>query len=98
MLLLLPFPSSIPSILNRAPQAHVRLSDETILSDPALQTSMHKTYADTSKLLGYTGGHWAYALNTNDTAGVPLGVDGEVPERERRLGVYILGWESIEVS
>lgn len=59
---------------------------------------MHKTYADTSKLLGYTGGYWTYALNTNDTAGAPVGVDAEMPECERRLGIYILGWESIEVS
>lgn len=62
---------------------------------------MNKTYADTAQLVGYTGGHWAYALNTNDTAGVPASngneEEEEVPEGERRLGVYILGWESIEL-
>ncbi|KAK3356563.1 hypothetical protein B0T25DRAFT_536995 [Lasiosphaeria hispida] len=79
--------------------AHVRLSDDTTLSDSALQTSMHKTYADTFKLVGFTGGYWAYALNTNETSGVPTAAEsGEwVPEGERRLGVYVLGWESIEL-
>lgn len=81
-------------------KAHVRLSDNTILSDPALQVSMHKTYADTFKLVGFTGGYWAYALNTNETSGMPTAAElGEwVPEGERRLGVYVLGWESIEVG
>jgi hypothetical protein len=60
---------------------------------------MHKTYLDTYKLLGFTGGDWAYAINTNETSGVPCSPSAEkvVPTRERRLAVYLLGWESIEV-
>jgi hypothetical protein len=60
---------------------------------------MHKTYLDTYKLLGFTGGDWAYAINTNETSGGPCRPSAEkiVSIRERRLGVYLLGWESIEV-
>lgn len=60
---------------------------------------MHKTYTDTYKIRGFTGGHWSYASNTNETHGVPSDVVPEprVAEGDRRLGVYFLGWESIEV-
>jgi hypothetical protein len=60
---------------------------------------MHKTYVDTYKLLGFTGGDWVYAIDTNETSGVPCSasVEKAVPLRERRLAVYALGWESIEV-
>lgn len=60
---------------------------------------MHKTYLDTYKLLGFTGGDWAYAINTNETSGVPCSPSAEkvVSITERRLAVYLLGWESIEV-
>jgi hypothetical protein len=61
---------------------------------------MYKTYRDTFGSLGFMGGHWAYAINTNDTNGVPYNVspDTVVAEEDRRLGVYYLGWESTEVS
>lgn len=60
---------------------------------------MHKTYLDAYQFLGFKGGFWAYAMNTNDIRGVPLKLDGEVtvPEGQRRLAIYPLGWESMEV-
>jgi hypothetical protein len=60
---------------------------------------MHKTFTDTYKLLGFTTGGWSYAMNTNETSGTlcNLSTQPVVPLEERRLAVYILGWESIEV-
>lgn len=76
----------------------IRLSDNAPLTDKALQTSMHKTYTDAYKLTGFTGGNWSYALNTNSSGGALCNpAEKMVPEGERRLGVYFLGWESIEV-
>jgi hypothetical protein len=48
---------------------------------------------------GFVGGHWAYALNSNNTNGLLVHqVEGRwVEEKERRLACYYLGWESIEV-
>ncbi|KAK9366687.1 hypothetical protein V1509DRAFT_628781 [Lipomyces kononenkoae] len=79
--------------------ACIRLTDDAPLFDAALQRSMHKTYLDTYKLLGFTGGTWEYAINTNETSGVPCNIPQEklVPQAERRLAVYPLGWESIEL-
>ncbi|KAL7906559.1 hypothetical protein GGI35DRAFT_111286 [Trichoderma velutinum] len=77
--------------------ACIRLRDDAPLEDEALQKSMHKTYSDTYQIPGFTGGYWAYATNTNETAGVPC--SSPAPERisARRLGVYYLGWDSIEL-
>jgi len=62
---------------------------------------MHKTYTDTYKIAGFTGGQWGYALDSNESRGRPLygnsAFEKAVPAEERRLGVYLLGWESIEV-
>ncbi|KAH7160437.1 hypothetical protein B0J13DRAFT_541119 [Dactylonectria estremocensis] len=79
--------------------ACIRLADDAPLSDTALQRSMIKTYTDTYKMLGFTGGNWGYSMNANESAGVPLRPASEDPisEGERRLGVYFLGWESIEL-
>lgn len=61
---------------------------------------MHKTYSDTYQIPGFTGGYWAYALNSNETAGVPCSSPAPetIPKSNRRLGVYYLGWDSIEVA
>ena len=59
---------------------------------------MHKTYTDTYKLLGFTGGYWAYAINTNDVSGVSCyKPEKTVLPADQRLGLYFLGWESREV-
>lgn len=76
----------------------IRLSDNTPLADEAIQKSMHKTYTDAYKLNGFTGGNWAYTSNTNSSAGASVRMtEINIPSEERRLGVYYLGWESIEV-
>ncbi|CAL5870101.1 uncharacterized protein PFLUO_LOCUS4335 [Penicillium psychrofluorescens] len=59
---------------------------------------MRKTYEDAFQFRGMTGGDWAYVSNTNETAGKPcLSPPTTVPASGRRLGIYILGWESIEL-
>jgi len=78
-------------------QACIRLSDDAPLFDKALQTSMHKTYTDAYGIKGFVGGQWAYTVNTNESGGMPCTEVGQVPEGQRRLGIYYLGWESIEV-
>ncbi|KAK9449216.1 uncharacterized protein V1518DRAFT_417423 [Limtongia smithiae] len=78
--------------------ACIRLSDTAPLDDVSLQKSMNKTFADTHKIIGFTGGSWAYALNTNDSSGVSVSdIASVLPAGERRLAVYPLGWESIEL-
>ncbi|UKZ81547.1 hypothetical protein TrVFT333_009319 [Trichoderma virens FT-333] len=79
--------------------ACIRLRDDAPLEDEPLQKSMHKTYSDTYQIQGFTGGYWAYATNTNETAGVPCSSPAPetVPKSQRRLGVYYLGWDSIEL-
>ncbi|KAL7934751.1 hypothetical protein V8C35DRAFT_301748 [Trichoderma chlorosporum] len=79
--------------------ACIRLRDDVLLEDEALQKSMHKTFTDTYQILGFTGGHWSYAINTNETTGVPCSSSAPkiVQKSNRRLGVYYLGWDSIEL-
>lgn len=64
---------------------------------------MHKTFTDCYFAPGFTGGGWAYALNSNDASGeVISAAKDDVPtvlgENERRLAYYCIGWETIEVS
>ncbi|KAK5988347.1 hypothetical protein PT974_12498 [Cladobotryum mycophilum] len=77
--------------------AYIRLVDDAPMSDISFKTSMHKTYTDTYKLLGFTGGHWAYSLNSNSPTGVPLARTEHLEVGERRLAAYLLGWESVEL-
>lgn len=59
---------------------------------------MHKTYTDTYGMRGFEGGQWAYCSNTNDSLGGPLKSENvQLTSDEKRLGVYVLGWESVEV-
>jgi len=55
---------------------------------------MHKTFTDCYLADGFTGGEWAYAINTNDAEGI----DEEfiLDKKERRLAYYVLGWESLQ--
>lgn len=78
-------------------QAFIRLSPEAPLSDPALRTSMHKTYTDCYKMQGFVGGQWAYSLNANQPDGIALSDSKILDSDNRRLALYFLGWESIEV-
>jgi hypothetical protein len=60
---------------------------------------MHKTYTDCYFAEGFSGGNWAYAVNSNDVDELlSEAVDEKViPEGKGRLAVYPLGWESVEV-
>lgn len=63
---------------------------------------MHKTFTDCYFAKGFTGGGWAYALNSNDAEGHEIDVGGtEEPlleEKDRKLAYYIIGWDSIAVG
>ena len=61
---------------------------------------MHKTYTDCYRMHGFIGGDWAYSVNTNDTNETLIDSEQHqwLPEKERRLACYYLGWESINVS
>jgi hypothetical protein len=72
-------------------------------SRPDFERSMHKTFTDCYFAPGFTGGGWAYALNSNDAGGeVISAATNDVPtmlgENERRLAYYCIGWETVEVS
>ncbi|KIW50287.1 hypothetical protein PV05_11889 [Exophiala xenobiotica] len=78
--------------------AFIALSPEAPLSSPELQKSMHKTYTDVFGMRGFVGGQWSYCLNTNDSTGMPLhSEERTLPPAKRRLAVYPLGWESVEL-
>ena len=78
-------------------QAFIRLSPEAPMSDLALRTSIHKTYTDCYKMQGFIGGQWAYSLNANHPDGVALSNRNVLDSDDKRLALYFLGWESIEV-
>jgi hypothetical protein len=60
---------------------------------------MHKTYTDCYSAKGFSGGNWAYAVNSNDVDELLSEAVDErlIQEVERRLAVYPLGWKSVEV-
>ncbi|PMD50348.1 uncharacterized protein K444DRAFT_648288 [Hyaloscypha bicolor E] len=78
--------------------AIINLSPTAPLQDAGLQRSMHKTYTDCYFAGGFSGGNWAYSLNTNDVDELLRENTGEkaIPAEGRRLAVYPLGWESKE--
>jgi hypothetical protein len=80
-------------------QAIISLSPTAPLQDADLKNSMHKTYTDCYFAEGFSGGNWAYAVNTNNIDELLSEDAGEkvIPEEDRRLAAYPLGWESTEV-
>lgn len=70
---------------------------------PRLETdfehSMHKTYTDCYHADGFVGGHWTYAINSNDTdAPLSESVGGHwINEKDRKIACYYLGWETMQV-
>jgi hypothetical protein len=80
-------------------KAIINLLSAAPVSNAEFKHSMNKTYTDCYGMQGFTGGHWAYALNTNDTSGVVVDPAGEqlVKQEDRKLACYYLGWESVEV-
>ncbi|KAM5374372.1 hypothetical protein ACJZ2D_006545 [Fusarium nematophilum] len=76
----------------------MRMRADAPLQDPPLSHSMHKTYTDCYRMQGFTGGDWGYAVNTNSIGGESIGVAGSrLDSQQRRLAIYLLGWESIEL-
>ena len=74
------------------------LSADAPMSDKSFRASTHKTYTDCYRMQGFVGGGWGYSLHTNATTGRALGLGGEeLKEDQRRLAIYLLGWESVEV-
>jgi hypothetical protein len=64
---------------------------------------MDKTFTDCYIAPGFTGGGWAYALNSNDAGGEVISAARNdaltvLSENERRLAYYCIGWETVEVS
>jgi len=96
---------SIPSfrVVDAAWKAVIRLAPTTPRSDPAFQHSMNKTFTDCYKMVpGFMGGGWAYALNSNDHAGVKADAPevGQhiVKKGDEMLAYYYFGWPSVEVG
>jgi hypothetical protein len=62
---------------------------------------MHKTFTDCYFAKGFAGGGWGYALNSNESEGQEITVDGAVEsllqEKARTMAYYIIGWGSIAV-
>jgi hypothetical protein len=76
----------------------MRMKPDAALSVPPLETSMHKTYTDCYQMQGFVGGDWGYAANTNSTGGGDVDLaEGRLEGEQRRLAIYFLGWESVEV-
>lgn len=74
------------------------LKPEAPLSDSSLQDSVHKAYTDCDRMQGFVAGGWGYAVNTDSVEGTPVEAEGKAVASSKRLAVYLLGWESIEVG
>jgi hypothetical protein len=46
---------------------------------------------------GFVGGQWAYSINADHPDGVAVSDNKLLISEKRRLAVFFLGWESIEV-
>jgi hypothetical protein len=94
-------------------QAMCAFVPTTPFNSPDFKKSTHKTFADCYLMRGFVGGLWGYVLDGNDTNGVEINsseISQSQPDdsptvtldllkdEERRLALYCLGWESIEVS
>lgn len=86
------------TIFNTSLQVAMRMKPDAALSVPPLEISMHKTYTDCYQMQGFVGGDWGYAVNTNSTRGGDVDLaEGRLEGEQRRLAIYFLGWESVEV-
>lgn len=80
-------------------QTPMRLLPETPIDNELFRVSVHKTFTDCYEWPGFVSGDWGYVNDTNDVLGEPLEANSssEMPEDQRRLAFYLLGWESSEV-
>ncbi|KAJ3523641.1 hypothetical protein NM208_g12376 [Fusarium decemcellulare] len=74
----------------------MKMKQDAPFKDAAFRNSMHKTYTDCYRMQGFVGGDWGYAVNTNHTGGENV-TSERLDGRQRRLAIYLLGWESIEL-
>ena len=79
----------------------MRMSDNAPIRELPLSNSMHKTFTDCYMMQGFVGGNWGYASNTNSAEGessvLSVSQGSHFDPRDRKLAIYLLGWESIEV-
>ncbi|CEJ89635.1 hypothetical protein VHEMI05467 [[Torrubiella] hemipterigena] len=80
-------------------QTPMRLLPETPMDNELFRVSVHKTFTDCYGWPGFVSGDWGYIKDTNDVLGAPLEANNssEIPEDQRRLAFYLLGWESAEI-
>ncbi len=79
----------------------LRFKEGAPVLDDAIRESVHKSYTDCFDMLGFVGGDWGFATNTTlvegDKAPAPTATT-RLPQKDRLLSVFLLGWESIEVG
>ncbi|KAJ3495535.1 hypothetical protein NLG97_g3327 [Lecanicillium saksenae] len=79
----------------------LRFKEDTPIRDKNVLVSVHKTYTDCYDMLGFVGGDRGFATNTTSVEGVKSATVASstvgLPQKDRLLSVYILGWESIEL-
>ena len=83
-------------------QAIIDLAPHAPRFETDFEHSMHKTFTDCYFAKGFTGGGWAYALNSNDAEGNEIDVNTTeeplIEEKDRKLAYYIIGWNTIAVG
>lgn len=77
----------------------MQFAQETPVTDAAFIKSSHKTYTDCYRGDGFVGGDWGWGSTANSSSGLPVSEEQPpvLPVSERRLAIYILGWESENV-
>ncbi|KAK2137951.1 hypothetical protein NOF04DRAFT_1392191 [Fusarium oxysporum II5] len=79
----------------------MRMNKDAPIRELPLSHSMRKTYTDCYRMQGFTGGNWGYTLNTNLVGGerdvLPGSRGSRLESKDRKLAIYLLGWESIEL-
>ncbi|RFU76566.1 hypothetical protein TARUN_5651 [Trichoderma arundinaceum] len=79
----------------------MRLAQASPLDDEAFNLSVEKSYTDCFRVQGFVGGDWGYCTNTNEVSGDPIANSKAaapvLDPADRRLVIYVLGWESAEI-
>lgn len=78
--------------------AIIKLSEEAPRGQAEFEKSMHKTFTDSYFDDEFVDGGWGYSLSCNDADGNAAGArTEELPESQRKLAFYPLGWKNLEV-
>ncbi|KAM0080791.1 hypothetical protein ACKRZS_007058 [Fusarium odoratissimum] len=79
----------------------MRMNNDAPIRELPLSHPMRKTYTDCYRMQEFTGGDWGYTLNTNLVGGerdvLPGSRGSRLESKDRKLAIYLLGWESIEL-